>query len=94
MDFVQGYPGEPVPERQIEEVGKTNLDLLEQELVSSSDISWAICKFAPRPRQLTMPASHNSVFLQAGSPSCHPINSIKALKARAASTEGSSVGNT
>jgi len=29
---------------------KTNLDLLEQETVSSSDISWAICKSAPHPR--------------------------------------------
>jgi len=27
--------------------GKTNLDLLEQEIVSGSNISWAICKFAP-----------------------------------------------
>ena len=27
--------------------GKSNLDLLEQEIVSGSDISWAICKSAP-----------------------------------------------
>ena len=27
--------------------GKTNLDLLEQEIVSDSSISWAICKSAP-----------------------------------------------
>jgi len=27
--------------------GKTNLDLLEQEIVSDSGISWAICKSAP-----------------------------------------------
>jgi len=44
------------------EEGKTNLDLLEQEIVSDSGISWAICKFAPRPRQVIMPASHHSVF--------------------------------
>jgi len=31
--------------------------------------------------EITMPASHHSVFLQAGCPSCHPTNSIKALKA-------------
>ena len=37
-------PGEPVPE------SKTNLGLLEQETVSGSGISWAICKSAPRPR--------------------------------------------
>ena len=30
-------------------------------------------------RQLTTPAPHHSVFLQAGCPSCHPTNSIKAL---------------
>ena len=32
-------------------------------------------------RQWTTPAPHHSVFLQAGCPSCHPTNSIKALKA-------------
>jgi len=42
--------------------GKTNLDLLEQETVSGSGISWAICKFAPRPRRMIMPAPHHSVF--------------------------------
>jgi len=31
--------------------GKTNLDLLEQEIVSGSGISWAICKSASHPRQ-------------------------------------------
>jgi len=41
---------------------KTNLDLLEQETVSGSGISWATCKSAPRPRQITTPASHHSVF--------------------------------
>ena len=52
--------------------GKTNLDLLEQEIVSGSGISWAICK------------SHASIpplsFLHARCPSCHPTNSVKALK--------------
>jgi len=42
--------------------GKTNLDLLEQETVSGSGISWAMCNSAPHPRQITMPASHQSVF--------------------------------
>ena len=42
--------------------GKTNLDLLEQEVLSGIGISWAICKSAPRPRQITMPAPHHSVF--------------------------------
>ena len=36
--------------------------LLKQETVSGSDISWAICKSAPRSRQITTPASHHSVF--------------------------------
>jgi len=30
--------------------------------VSCSGISWAICKFAPRSRQITTPAPHHSVF--------------------------------
>jgi len=45
--------------------GKTNLDLLdllEQQMVSGSGISWVICKSAPCPRQITMPAPHHSVF--------------------------------
>ena len=41
---------------------KTNLDFLEQETVSSSGISWAICKSAPHSRQITTPESHHSVF--------------------------------
>ena len=36
--------------------------LLKQETVSSSGISWAICKSAPRSRQITTPAPHHSVF--------------------------------
>ena len=31
--------------------GKTDLNLVEQEIVSGSGISWAICKSAPHPRQ-------------------------------------------
>ena len=33
--------------------------LLKQETVSGSGISWAICKSAPRTRQLTVPAPHH-----------------------------------
>jgi len=54
--------------------------LLKQETVSGSGISWAICKSASRSRQMTTPAPHYS-FLQAGCPSCHPTNRVKALKA-------------
>ena len=31
--------------------GKTNLELLEQEIVSGSGICWAVCKSAPHSRQ-------------------------------------------
>ena len=56
--------------------------LLKQETVSGSGISWAICKSASCCRQITMPVSHHSSFLQAGCPSCRPTNSVKALKAQ------------
>jgi len=39
--------------------GKTNLDFTEAR---DSDIIWAICKSAPRSRQITMPTPHHSVF--------------------------------
>jgi len=39
---------------------KTSLDLLEQEIVSDSGISLAICKSAPWPRHITTPASHTA----------------------------------
>jgi len=53
LDFVQDYPGEPVP--------KPIWILLKQETVSGSGIGWAICKSAPRSRPITMPAPHHSV---------------------------------
>ena len=61
--------------------GKTNVDFTEAR---DSEWQWhhlGICKSAPRSRQITMPAPHHSVFLQTGCPSCHPTNSVKALKA-------------
>ena len=36
--------------------------LMKLASVSSSGISWAICKSAPRSRQITTPAPHHSVF--------------------------------
>jgi len=80
LNFVQYFLAEPVPERLNQE-GITNLDLLEQETVHGNGIGWAICKSAPRPRQITTLASHHSAFSQAGCPSCHSTNSVKALKA-------------
>jgi len=52
--------------------GKTNLDLLKQETVSGSGISWAICKSASRFRQITMPATHRSVFFTGRMPFLPP----------------------
>ena len=54
--------------------GITNLDFTEAR---DSGISWAICKSAPCSRQITTPAPHHTVFLQAGCPSCHPTNQSK-----------------
>ena len=56
--------------------------LLKQEIMSGSGISWAICKSAPRSRQITTPVPYHSSFLQARCPSCGPTNSVKALKAK------------
>ena len=36
--------------------------LLKQETVSGSGISWAVCKSAPRSRQITTPKPHHSVL--------------------------------
>ena len=45
--------------------------------MSGIGISSAICKSAPHSRQITTPAPHHSVFLQAECPSCRPTNSVK-----------------
>jgi len=51
------------------------------ETVIGSCISWAICKSAPRSRQITMPAPHHSVFYRSDAlPATQPTAS-KALKA-------------
>jgi len=77
--FFQDNLGKPTPEKQ-NHSGKTNLDLLEQEIVSGSGISWAMCKSAPH-----LTHNHASTppfsFLQAGCSSCCPTSSVKALKA-------------
>jgi len=77
LDLVRDYPGEPAPERLNQEV-KTNLDLLEQEIVSGNSISWAICKSALWYNQASIPPLS---FLQAGCPLCCPTDIVKALKA-------------
>jgi len=50
--------------------------LLKQQTVSGSGISWAICKSAPRSRQITMPAPHHSVFYRPDAlPAAQPTES-------------------
>jgi len=60
--------------------GKTNLDFTE-----ARDSEWQWHQLGDMQvytsLQITMPATHHSVFLQVGSPSCRPTNSVKALKA-------------
>jgi len=56
------------------------MDFLEQETVSGSGISWAICKSATHISQITTTAPQHSVFT-GRIPSCRPTNSVKALKA-------------
>jgi len=47
-----------------------------------SSINWTIFESsAPRSRQIIMPASQHSIFLQAGWSSWRPTNSVKALEA-------------
>ena len=51
--------------------------LLKQETVSGSGISWAICKSAPRSRQITTPAPHHSVFYRLDAlPAAQPTASM------------------
>ena len=57
--------------------GKIDLDLLKQETVNGSGISWAICKSAPSSRQITMPAPHHSVFYR---PDALPAAQLTASK--------------
>ena len=57
--------------------------LLKQETVSGSSISWAICKFAPRSIQTTIPAPHHSVFYRP--------DALPAPNQQRQSTEGNSL---
>ena len=59
--------------------------LLKQETVSGSGISWAICKSAPRSRQITTPAAHHSVFYRP--------DALPAAHQQRQSTEGKSAKN-
>ena len=61
--------------------GEINVDFTEAR---DSEWQWhqlGHMQVASRSRQITTPVPHHSSFLQAGCPSCHPTNSVKALKA-------------
>ena len=52
-------------------------NLLKQETVSGSGISWAICKSAPRSREITTPAPHCSLFHRPNAlPATQPMTSV------------------
>jgi len=58
---------------------RTNLDFTETRC---SEWQWhQLChmQICTSPRQITMPASHHSVFLQSWCHSCYPTNSIKSI---------------
>jgi len=80
MALFRDYPGEPVPE------GKTNLDFTE---VRDSEWQWhqlghmQACTSLQTDNYASTPSLS---FSQAGCPSCHPTNSIKALKAHTDTT--------
>jgi len=72
--------------------GKTNLDFTE-----ARDSEWQWHQLDHMQVCISLQADNHAStpplsFLQAGCPSCHPTNSVKALKA--VSTEGSKVLNT
>ena len=56
--------------------------LLKQRWRDGSGISWTTCKSsAPCSRQITMPAPHHSSYFMGRCSTCHPTNTVKALKA-------------
>jgi len=73
--------------------GKTNLDFTEAR---DSEWQWhqlghmQVCTSLQADNHAS---THHSVFLQAGCPSCHPTNSVKALKALENTTGFSRVHN-
>jgi len=54
--------------------GKTNVDLLKQEIVIGSGISLAICTSAPRTRPRTKPRQHPSTQFFSGQMPVLPPN--------------------
>ena len=50
--------------------------------MSGSGISWAICKSAPRSRQITMPAAHRSVFFTGRMPFLPPNQQLQSTEGK------------
>ena len=79
--------------------GKPIWILLKQEIVIGSGISWAICKSAPRSRQITTSALHHSVFYRPDAlPAAQPTVSthvqeisIDSRRRRSAANAGSAI---
>ena len=67
MALFRDYSCELVPEKV-----KPIWILLKQETVSSSGISWAICKSASRSRKMTIPVPHHSSFFRGWMPFLPP----------------------
>jgi len=67
LDFVRDYPVEPLPE--------LIWILLKQETASGSGISWATCKSAPHPRQITTPTHHHCFYRPDALPAAKPTAS-------------------
>ena len=61
--------------------------LLKQETVSGSGISWAIYKYAPRSRQITMPAPHHSVFFTGWMPFLPPNQQHQSTEGKVSPTQ-------
>ena len=57
--------------------------LLEQETVSGSGISWAVCKSAPCSRQITMPEPHHSKFFTGRMPFLPPNQQRQSTEGKA-----------
>jgi len=76
LEYVRDHPVSRYQKGKTRKV-KTNLHLMEQEIVSGSGIYWASLHLIPDNHANIPPLS----FLQAGCPSCRQTNRIKALKA-------------
>ena len=71
--FIRDHPGEPVPEENFWTLWRKG------RLLTEADVDQLAGRHSVRINQCPPPPSPH--ILQAGCPSCHPTNSVKALKA-------------